>query len=84
MIVGRRYFDDIHARKIDARECADDRQRLVGRMPTRDRRAGARRKRRVEEVDIEGEISRLIADSLANETSFPAQPASVQATGGAN
>jgi hypothetical protein len=37
-------------------------------MPARDRRAGARRKRRVEEVDIEGEIGRLIADSLANET----------------
>ena len=62
MIIGRRHFDDVAADEIDRAETAQDGQRLAARQAAGDRRAGARRKGRVEAIDVEGEIGLGLAD----------------------
>src|SRR5438270_8162339 len=65
-VVGRRHLDDVHTLERQAGEPAQNRLRLPGEEAADFRGAGARSERRVERVDIETEISRRVADDLAD------------------
>ena len=65
-VVGGRDLDDVHADEVQVAEPAQDRLRLPARQSADLRRAGARRERRIERIDIEREIARACADDLAD------------------
>ena len=68
MIIGRRDFYHIHAYQVDTGQTTNNIQRLKTAQPPWYGSAGARRKCRVETVDVKGQVNRVIANTLLDLT----------------
>ena len=64
VVVGRRHLDHVHADESEVDQPAQDALHLPGGQPADLGRAGARRKGRIERIDIEAEIGGRLADDL--------------------
>ena len=65
VIVRGRHLDDVGGDQVAGGQAAQDLQQLAGGHAARLGRAGAGRVRRVEAVDVDGDVQRAVADALA-------------------
>src|SRR5690606_29376277 len=65
VVVGGRHLDDVRRDQVAGRQAAQDLQQFAGGHAARLGRAGAGGVRRVEAVDVDGDVQRAVADALA-------------------
>src|SRR5690606_4459378 len=64
VVVGGGHLDHVRADQVGAVQAAQDLQQLAAGEPARLGGAGARCVRRVEDVDVDGDVQRPVADAL--------------------
>src|SRR6476469_5303483 len=78
VVVGRGDLDDVGAHDVDAVQSAEQGQQFAGVEPAHFRGAGARRVGRVEDIDVDGDIDRGVAQPLLDALDRGRNPDDVQ------